>query len=390
KPDYAADFQSICRGFKDYQDRIEMDGGPIHVTYHDNLHWSDGKRQLRPKPLRSRTLDDFDDYHQAMLDVLRRLSDNWTDPARRIVWKPIASVSTGYDSPTVCALAKSAVGLQESLTITKGRSGDSDDGSGIAKAMGLVCHTFRRDQWMQHPGCEVPFIAADGKGEDVYFAPAENLLRRRVVMTGYGGTRVWGLSPKTNDELQRGDQSGLSHAEARLHLGYLHLPVPFLVARQPAELRKISRDPSMDSWHVPGDYNCPIARRIVEQQSVPREAFGMTKKAASILFFDLDSFLSPESRRAFDAWYQETYSWPFRFTQSIKRTLTRVFRRTIGLGQLTCRLLSNLIPLRVLTKIGTSSRLREYVAYEPRFQFLFAWACQETIRQYREGASEHF
>src|SRR5258708_10810292 len=58
----------------------------------------------------------------------------------------------------------------------------------------------------------------------------------------------------------------------------------------------------MAPWDVGGSYTRPICRRILEEAGVPRELFGMDKKAASVLFFDRNSFLSEASRRDYEDW----------------------------------------------------------------------------------------
>ena len=93
-----------------------------------------------------------------------------------------------------------------------------------------------RDAWRgpdAPPGPELPFLAADAKGEDVYFRGAEAHLARRVLVTGYHGDQMWSKRPRApSADIVRGDQSGLSLSEYRLWAGFIHLPVPFLGVRQ--------------------------------------------------------------------------------------------------------------------------------------------------------------
>src|SRR5439155_726657 len=156
------------------------------------------------------------------------------------------------------------------------------------------------------PGPELPFLAADAKGEDVYFRGAEAHLARRVLVTGYHGDQMWSKRPRAPiADIVRGDQSGLSLSEYRLWAGFIHLPLPFLGVRQIGDVSALSRSSAMAPWDVPGAYSRPICRRIVETAGVPRDAFGVCKQAASVLSFERDDMLSPGSRADYDAWLRE-------------------------------------------------------------------------------------
>src|SRR5437899_6110852 len=61
----------------------------------------------------------------------------------------------------------------------------------------------------------------------------------------------------------------------------------------------------MTPWAIPGRYNRPICRRIVEAAGVPREAFGIRKKAASVLFFVEPPGLGPDARADWGRWVAE-------------------------------------------------------------------------------------
>src|SRR5213079_2018010 len=100
-------------------------------------------------------------------------------------------------------------------------------------------------------GPELPFLAADAKGEDVYFRGAEAHLARRVLVTGYHGDQMWSKRPRApSADIVRGDQSGLSLSEYRLWAGFIHLPVPFIGVRQIGDVRALSRSAAMAPWDV--------------------------------------------------------------------------------------------------------------------------------------------
>src|SRR5690606_23914570 len=95
----------------------------------------------------------------------------------------------------------------------------------------------------------------------------------------------------------RGDQSGLSLAEYRLRAGFLHCPVPFWGVRQIRDVRAVSNSSELANWDVEGDYSRPICRRIVEDAGVPRDLFGMKKKATWVQFIGSREFMCESSVR---------------------------------------------------------------------------------------------
>jgi hypothetical protein len=72
--------------------------------------------------------------------------------------------------------------------------------------------------------------------------------------------------------------------------------------RQAREINEISKSPDMAPWNVPGKYSKPICRRVVEEAGIPRNLFGVSKKAASVLF---DSRIDGLS----SATHNEYYTW---------------------------------------------------------------------------------
>lgn len=222
---YFAFFESIILGMHKYQSELATSAGPVHLTYFRNLVW-DGQQMLeQDKPVPKRQLDCFDDYYSILKTDFECLKPNLEDPRRTFKLSPLATVSTGYDSPVGAVMGRYA-GLRETISMSRGRGEVEDDGSLIAKSLGLEPIVVQSthspgdaEQWIP------TFVASDSKGEDLYFANAHQELRGRFLITGYSGSRVWDTSDADYADFRRGDQSGLSHTEARLHIGYIHCPV---------------------------------------------------------------------------------------------------------------------------------------------------------------------
>ena len=81
-----------------------------------------------------------------------------------------------------------------------------------------------------------------------------------------------------SDYGRRHRPGGRALSEPRLHVGFVHLPVPYLTARYFPEIQAISNSADMAPWSVGGSYDRPIPRRIAEEAGVPREVLGQAKR----------------------------------------------------------------------------------------------------------------
>src|SRR5712691_347496 len=302
---YYADFKSISDGLAGYARSVSTSAGPVRLTYFHNLVWNGSALHERPKPGPHRDFGDFAAYRGFLEASLAGLAQNMSSSDRAVPLQMLGTISSGYDSSAVAVLAQ-PYGLEEAIAFEPSSGGTPDSGGPIAQALGVRLWRLDRDAWRapEAPaGPEVPFLAVDAKGEDVYFRGADAHLARRVLVTGYHGDQMWSKRPRaTNADVVRGDQSGLSLSEYRLWAGFIHLPVPFLGVRQIGDVSALSRSPAMAPWDVPGAYSRPICRRIVETAGVARGAFGVRKQTASVLFFERDDVLSPSSLADYCEW----------------------------------------------------------------------------------------
>jgi hypothetical protein len=65
----------------------------------------------------------------------------------------------------------------------------------------------------------------------------------------------------------------------RLKSGFIHVPVPFIMATQTTAIDRITGSTEMKPWVLGTTYDRPIPRRIAEQAGVDRKSFGQYKKA---------------------------------------------------------------------------------------------------------------
>lgn len=302
---YHEDFYSVVHGLDKYRRELQTTCGDVSLTYFDNLRWDGLRLSHLAKPERAPEIDGFDAYAGFMRASMAAIAANASDPSRRWPLRLLGTLSSGYDSSTVSTLA-AAHGCDEVLSFDRTHRDQDDSGDPVASHLGLRCHRIDNFAWRQLEYPEIPFVAANSMGEEVRFRGAEHLLRGRVLLTGYHGDKIWDIHTKNlSPQIVRGDPSGSSLTEYRLWTGFIHCAVPFWGVRRIAAINAVSRMPEMAPWDVGGSYSRPICRRIVESAGVPREAFGVAKRNASVMLHNYDDLLTAASREAYFDWLRE-------------------------------------------------------------------------------------
>jgi hypothetical protein len=380
-------FRTIVGGLARYRRSVPTSAGNVTLTYFDNLSWDGRTLTTTAKPGRGRDFSSFEKYEAFLDESMAALADNAASPAREHRYELLSTASSGYDSSTITVLAH-RVGATRVLCFDQARRGLDDSGEPLARLLGMEPVVVPRSEWASAELPEPPFIAADSHGGDVFFRGAEALLRGKVLLTGFHGDKMWAKESKSADEnIVRGDQSGLSLTEYRLSTGTIHCQISFWGVRQIADLHRISNAPDMKAWDVPGDYSRPICRRIVESAGVPREMFGREKKASWVLLLRNRSFLSKPSLADYLDWIAlQRAEWMRkgllppnivrrfdRFELSARSTCGRIAAATEKKG---------FVPGSLVTRVLW--RLAEGPTYLRRY--LFPWAIDRQMRKY-PGAS---
>ncbi|HXI33812.1 MAG TPA: hypothetical protein VNH63_07000 [Gemmatimonadales bacterium] len=387
-PTYAAyftDFKSISRGLARYVRTLVTSAGPVRLTYFNNLAWDGSRLREVPKPTADVAFPTFQRYRDFLSRTLALLSENMGAPERTRPLRWLGTISSGYDSATAATLARPH-GLVEAISFGRASSGDRDSGEVIADTLGIRLSILSRESWRAGTLSEVPFVAADAKGEDVYFRAAEADLAGRVLLTGFHGDRIWDRRPHpAAADLARGDQSGLSLSEYRLWAGFLHCPLPFAGVRRAAEITAISRSPEMARWHTGGRYSRPICQRVLEEAGIPRRAFGQWKKTASVLFFTNDQLLSPASQADYRAWLEAHLAdWRERGMTPPDPAVTSAglwYAPSRAAAQFLERL-AHVAPRRLWWLRSGAQRLLNFAGRERLFRYLFPWAMEHATRRY--------
>jgi hypothetical protein len=303
-PDWFGLFVSVKRGIDAYERRLPMRGGAhVELVYFRNLFWDGRALVERDKPSPLRDFGTFAGYHGFLTAAVQRLAGNMADPARGHRYRMLGTLSSGYDASTTAVLCHGA-GMTQAISSRQARGGGgADDGRAVADRLGLELLLFDRAAWQDKELPELPFLAGNPRGGEVFLSGAEDLLRGRVLVTGFHGDKVWGKETKAlGPDVVRGDMSGLSLCEYRLGLGFIHFPPAFMGVRQIGDVNRLSNSAELAPWDVPGEYSRPICRRIVEDAGVPRGAFGTRKKMASVHFGQGEARLTERSRAAYYDW----------------------------------------------------------------------------------------
>ena len=390
---YGRDFQSIVRGLGKQRTRTPLDKGVMTLWYvHNLVVRSDLQTELERKPS-APAFSCYEEYYAYLEKSVARIADNASSPARVVKYDPLATISSGYDSPACAVLAK-AIGCTKALTFPEARESDiSDSGTEIAKLLGYSTIEVDRLEYKRRTNYpEAEFVAAGTAADagDVIFASLQDLVPKKLLITGHSGGGVWERKFSPKRALERGDASGSLLEEFRMRVGFVHLPVPSIGGLRGPELSIISRSPEMKAWALGTGYDRPLPRRIAEEAGIPRTWFGQHKKAAGARFFDgpnrgpkdLSAHLSPSSYTSYDQYFQENYR-PNRYEiyyfvmNKLRRLVDKIysiFNRSIG--------------WRFGLPEFKPRVLRHYEAWIGKNWLLFHWAVEKTADRYVHSAKE--
>lgn len=216
-PFYRRDLRSIIDGLAKYARSLPTLGGHrVQLHYHRNVR-VDAAGQVREEPREPGP--EFADFaaYRAFLDcTVKALCHNAADTRRRISYRPLATISTGYDSPAAAVLARGA-GCNEALTFRTGRQmttvdwgTGNDSGREIAVGLGMQVREYDRTEGLTRPGlAEAEFLAYGPAILDAVMLAWEPELAGRLLFTGFHGDKLWDLhNDKVSAEIVRGDASG--------------------------------------------------------------------------------------------------------------------------------------------------------------------------------------
>lgn len=348
--DYSARFADIRWGLQHRCIPLPLqDGRAVEVWSWDHLHVStDLEVQTVPKT-RHLPFTDYRSYVRSLTEVLAKVFDNASDPARRRRYTPLATISSGYDSTAIAALA-AEIGCLEALTFPSsrgkiGKASSDDSGQDAAAALGLRCQ--RQDRLGYRSMNDLPEIETLGAGCEL--SSARDIVSGRLLLTGYMGDSMWDRVPATDlTDLRWPIIAGHNMTELRLASGFINLPVPFIGCRQHRDIIAVTQSEEMKPWTLGTAYDRPICRRIAEERGVPREAFGQTKRAAGVFFREegLEQTMAPGSYADYTAYRMKWRPRPGWRTHLADRRVT-VVRVANGIMSRAVKMMNRLPGLRL-------------------------------------------
>lgn len=262
-------------------------GGHVHTTFGDMIDIDASGRLSRvahAAPPEPRT---YHDCRALLAGAMHAAARNAADPTRRRRYTPSVTLSSGYDSPACAVLARKA-GCEEAVLFARGRSLNNepqdDDGGPIAAHLGLRATVFDRNAWRELTTVPEALVLAHGELQDLPFTVMAPHLAGRLLVTGQLGATVFdpwhGATP--NPLYGRTDYAGCTLGEFRLRTNFIALHLAAAAWVHADAMRRIGQSPEMAPWILgAGEYDRPIARRIIEDAGIARGTFAVKKSAVS-------------------------------------------------------------------------------------------------------------
>lgn len=233
----------------------------------------------------------FADYKQKVLNVLKAIRQNATDPLRKMSYGMIGTISRGYDAPSACALVKE-VGCDEVFTFV---DKPEDDGTEVARLLGYkqIHRVDSRTYKLNEKYLEAEALASGESGAT--FIAFENLFRNKLLFIGSRGDSIYErLHANANDHFDFHVGNQLSQASQTVYENMLKnnavtISIPLIGGDRWLDIKRINESEEMGAFSVADHYDRPIARRLLEEAGVKREMFGQRKFGAGISY-SLDTF----------------------------------------------------------------------------------------------------
>ena len=299
-PDYSRINNSILKGIDNYEEIIPTRRGSVNRLMYHNLVVKGGMVGQEAKPLPP-AFSSFEQYRSYLVDGISGIIQNARDPTRKTQLRVLSTQSTGYNSTAINAIARD-YGLDLALSISKSKEPNlyfeknrktnwrDDSGDKICRELGVKMCLIDRRYFQKDPESEVLYWAGMHDCQDMNLHEVSaHVNDGAVLLTGILG-EMWYNANSTpsdrlalvNDQLQGWSLSCHSLSEARLHIGYVQAPVPYIGARSRKSIFELTHSESMRQWSIGGTYDRPIPRRLAEEAGVPRHLFGQTKLATVV------------------------------------------------------------------------------------------------------------
>lgn len=209
----------------------------------------------------------------------------------------------------------------------------------------------------------------------------EEQLEGVLLMTGRYGEYLWTtVKSEIHPHLRSPTSlamSGATLVELRLRTGFIHLPLPYSGAVHAEAIYGITMHREMIPWKIGGQYDRPIARRIIEEAGVPRKLFGLHKKGGG---WSLTPLLSRTSKISFDEFYHckvhehNDINIYKKVTMNL-RSVTGRWTHQLERKALRHRNIDAIIPLHVLDRL--------HLLWGSKYLYGFHWGFAQIENRYK-------
>ena len=310
---YSGEFLYQCiLGIKRTRRSLPMRAGSIELHENVNLDYRPGTRLIRSAKASTPPPASYTEYIGTLSAGIGRTIANATDESRIHRYEPVVTLSRGYDSVMVAAVASSH-GCNEALTFVDPPRPDvpyaEDSGRLIGEALGMSVREFKHFEFHDRGTPAEAEFCCYPPAIDYPLATLEKQLQGRMLMTGSFGDCILSKSPA--DALSDFRQStfqglcGSTMTEFRLRIGCINFPPLFIDGLHVDEVRRISCSDEMAPWSVGGSYDRPIARRCAVEAGVPTDWFGLRKYGGGWGLIKAESELSESSQSDLRAYFEE-------------------------------------------------------------------------------------
>ena len=384
---YTVWFASIIDGLRHYRRWIpSKSGARIWLYYHCNLI-IDADIRIKEIPKNAvQEFTTFSSYKTYLMETTEAIIENSSDHDRAVKYRPVTTISSGYDSPAAAVVAKS-LGCKEALTFTQARGEEpgqqEDSGASIACKLGMNLKEYDRLGYLDWTGCPEKEFWGYGAQEVVW----EDELPGAVLFTGFHGGKVWARVCKdTSPYIVRGDPSGHNLTEFRLRTGWIHLPIPFIGCTSQRAICQISNSDEMEPWRMNNGYDRPIPRRLVEEAGIGRNEFGLKKRAVGLILDAkrLDTGLTAETHNEYERYVNRHWSRSCELRSHAYDIMKRLTAKNLTLNTRISRKLKSITGVKMDFPLLIPSRFRvgRFGGFE-QDSLLFQWSIEKLMSRYK-------
>lgn len=382
---YDSIFASIRYGLKEYVKKIPLKSNNyVSLFYCCNIVINNKGKISEIKKNTGPELDSYTEIIDYLKRNIDRISLNANDKMRKVIYNPLSTISSGYDSAASAALAKkSIIPCNEAITFERGRGGTNDSGEKIGKILKIQVRNYHRLDYLNRKD----FPEAENSGGPTPFASCAEELHGRLFYTGFQGDGVWDKNLQNPDNnILRSDSSGASLTELRLRTGFVHFPVPFLLSGSIRSVNKISKSKEMKKWSMFNRYDRPIPRRILEESGVPRELVGVKKRVSGVYVTKegLENTLSKESFIDFINFFEKNWNPKMNLIVYLYKIASKI--RKINES------VNNRVHVKIFNKIKINCKLPIIMpkkleilscGYIGKHSLLFQWGVEKIMKRYK-------